>query len=369
MMMQMTHSNVGSFDPECGKESNPAFTSRGYERGGRVLKMGAVKVQSPGRKRRGMWLPVVLGAFASVCGGDKASPPVTPSAALPRVPGALVLLSGETGQPAGGAAVVIAGQSLRADAGGQVTVPGGAAPGAFMDLVAPGFLDRQTSLREGSGSPRLSLWPRVSPTGLDENFTATLVYTSTADGAPVGGQSLRRIQTGVTAAYIQLSANLLGDAESVAWHQLAADSINVATGGRVIYQLSSNPPPGSVIFNVSYDPGNAGCGDRVRGFSSSRVSGGEITGGAIVYCASDAPRSGTVVHELGHSFGLFHSPNRSDVMYFSFVSGRSDVYTPREALAMRLMMDRTAGTRFPDNDRETSGATSQDGIHVIRCAG
>ncbi len=313
----------------------------------------------------------VLAVLCAIsCGGEKNSSPVSPSTpVLPRVPASVVLMSGETGQPAAGATVVIAGQSLRADASGQVMVPPGVNVGAFVDLVVPGFLDRQTSLREGTTPPRLTLWPRTSPTGLDENFTAILVYTSTAEGAPIGGLGLRRIRAGTTAVYVVLSDNLLNDAASVAWHQLGADSINVATGGRLIYQLSTNPPPGAVIINASYDPTNTGCGATTRGFSSSRVSGGEITGGSIVYCVPGAPRTGTVVHEMGHSFGLLHSPNRTDLMYFSFVSGRSEIYTPREALAMRLMMDRPAGTRFPDNDRETSGATSEDFIHVIRCQG
>lgn len=266
---------------------------------------------------------------------------------------------------------MIAGQSLRADAQGQVSVPPSTAFGAFVDLISPGFFDRQTSLRLGSGAARISLWPKNGPSGMDENFTATLVYTSTADGATVGGQSLRRLRAGTPAVYVTLAPSLLADSESVAWHQLAADSITVATSGRVIYRLSSEPPAGAIVMNVSYEPGNPGCGDRVRAFTSVRLAAGEIVSGTIVYCVSDAPRSGTVVHELGHSFGFFHSPDRTDVMYFSFVSGRSEVYTPKEALAMRLMMDRAAGTRFPDNDRDTSGITAHgdDGVQVIRCAG
>ena len=122
------------------------------------------------------------------------------------------------------------------------------------------------------------------------------------------------------------------------------------------------------MIDVSYDPANPGC-TGARGFSSVRLSAGEIQGGTIVYCVPDAPRASTVVHELGHSFGLLHSPDRTDVMYFSFASGRSEVFTLKEALAMRLMMDRPPGTRFPDNDRETAGIAAGDGVQTIRCAG
>lgn len=318
-----------------------------------------------------MWVVLLPSLFNPACGG-KTPAPVAPTAApTPRAPATLVVVSGETGQPVSGASVVIAGQTLRADASGQVAVPSTSSVGAFVDLVSPGFLDRQTLLREGAAPPRVTLWPSTSlASGLDQHFTATLVYTSTSDGSLIGGQAMRRIRAGTTAVYVVLSANLQSDAESVSWHQLGADSIVAATGGKVIYQLSASPPAGATVINVSYDPSNAGCTGTVRGFSSARTAGGEIVGGTIVYCAADAPRSGTVVHELGHSFGLFHSPNRQDVMFPTFVSGRSEVYTPREALAMRLMMDRAAGTRFPDNDRETNGVGAlADGVHVIRCAG
>ena len=166
---------------------------------------------------------------------------------------------------------MIAGQSLRADAQGQVGVPAGSAVGAFVDLIAPGFLDRQTSLRAGGSPFRISLWPRTSAAGLNENFTATLVYTSTADGATVGGLSLRRHRPGSTAVYVVLSPALRGDAESVAWHQLGSDSINVATNGKIIYRLSTDPPAGATVIDVSYDPANPGC-TGARGFSSVRLA-------------------------------------------------------------------------------------------------
>lgn len=327
---------------------------------------------SIGTARARRLVALALSFVLAACGGEQRPSPVSPTTpSVPMPPSTLALVSGETGEPVGGATVVIGGQNLRADSQGQVGVPGGSALGTFVDLVSPAFLDRQTVLREGSGPLRLSLWPRMTPSGMDENFTATLVYTSTVDGALVGGQALRRHRPSVTAVYLALSAALRADSESVAWHQLAADSINVAVGGKVVYQLSTAPPAGAVVVDASYDPSNAGCAGGSRGFASLRLSAGEILGGTIVYCAADAPRSPTVVHELGHSFGLFHSPDRSDLMYFSFVRGRSEVFTAKETLAMRLMLDRPSGTRYPDNDRSTSGAAvrGQDGLVEIRCSG
>ncbi|MEO8360035.1 MAG: hypothetical protein ABI672_08400 [Vicinamibacteria bacterium] len=309
-------------------------------------------------------------ALLAGCGGGKSAGPTAPTVATaPAVPTALSVVSAETGVGISGAASVIAGQSGRTDAQGQVAVPGGAGAGVFVDLIAPGFLDRQTNLRAGGSSARLSLWPRTSGTGLDENFTAVLVYTSTADGSTIGALPLRRHRAGITMVSIVLADSLLADPAAMANHQFAADVLTAAVAGKVAYRVTPQAAAGSTIVNVSYEPGNAGCDDRTRAFTTIRLSGGEITSGTIVYCVPDAPRSPTVIHELGHTFGLLHSPNRTDLMYSTFVSDRSDVLTPRETLAMRLMLERSGGTRFPDNDRDTSGVTSSEanGVQTIRC--
>lgn len=301
----------------------------------------------------------------AACGGGRAPVAGPTPVATPKAPSSFRVVSGETGQPVGGASVVIAGQTLRADAQGVVAVPATVTPGALVDVVASGYLDRQTLLREGT-SADVALWPTVSPSGMDENFTAQLVYTSTADNAPVGGLSLLRHRPGTTAVTIVLSAELAADAEAVRWHQLAADSLNVATNGKIAHRVSAERPTAGIVIDVAYDPANAGCSSRVRAFANRRSSAGEITGGSIVYCASDSPRSGTVVHEMGHTFGVGHSPDPRDVMYFSFVRGRSEVYTAKEALALKLMLGRPPANRYPDNDRDTSGI-AMDGEQTIIC--
>ena len=284
---------------------------------------------------------------------------------MPNVPSTLRLVSGETGQPVAGASVTLAGQALRSDAQGAVAVPAGLSPGALLDVVAPGFLDRQTLLREGGAE--ISLWPRVTASGVDENFTATLVYTSTGDGATTGAATLIRHRPSTTSVTMVLSPDLFADPDSRAWHQLAADSLNVATNGKIIHRVTSERPASGVVIDVSYDPANAGCSSSVRGFTSRRFTAGEITGATVVYCASDAPRSGTVVHEMGHTFGVGHSPDPRDVMYFSFVRGRSEVYTPKEAFTLKMMTTRAPATRYPDNDRETSGIAAFSGEDRIVC--
>src|SRR5262249_41514884 len=81
--------------------------------------------------------------------------------------------SGENQQPVGAAKVTVDGRTYVTGGSGQVAVDRGSRE---VDVQAPGFLERRASF---SGD-RFSLWPQLSPTGLDVEFTARVVYNCTA---------------------------------------------------------------------------------------------------------------------------------------------------------------------------------------------
>jgi hypothetical protein len=127
------------------------------------------------------------------CGGSSpqtpSTPPPTPDAAL-ATGTTLSVLSGENGQSVGGARVVVAGRSYEADASGHVTLAERVPFGSFVDIVSPGFLDRQTLLRQ-AGDTRFVLWPRTTPSGLTEPYTTEIVNTAgTATPVPSGSSPL-----------------------------------------------------------------------------------------------------------------------------------------------------------------------------------
>lgn len=266
----------------------------------------------------------------------------------------LTITGGDTGRPIAGAQVIVAGVPLTTDANGQVR-PTAVATGATIDIVAAGYLDRQTLFRAGADSlSRFSLWPRQPLNLFTEDYTKTLVYTSSTIGSEGTTSSLRRIPSRTTQIRVVLPPDLASDANAVFFHQFAADNMNTAVSGMFRYTVGTEALAGALSVPVSVDPAGASCSANIAAYATVFTNGlGEITGISITYCAARWARDGRVIlHEMGHTLGLRHSTVRSDVMY----PGPSvDVFTDRELLLMKLMYQRPAGNAFPDNDRNTSG--------------
>lgn len=310
-------------------------------------------------------LAVGVGLLAPGCGGGGAGTPTAPSG--PAVVDAgipagtrLSVVSGETLAPVAGAQVVIGGRTVVSDASGQVALPERAAAQSALDIVAPGFLDRITLLRSQSET-RFTLWPKTSSTGLDEHFTATLVYTRGEEGDALAEEPLRRLGDGTRRVGVVLAESLAGDEARFSRHAEAVEQLTAATGGQVVYALASQAEPGVLAVNATFDPEDENCAERVRAVTLTQLRGGTIVSARIVYCVDDAPRSSTVTHELGHTFGLSHSPNEREVMAPNFSRSRANDFSARESLAMQLMLQRRPGNRHPDNDRDM-GSTQSAGF-------
>jgi hypothetical protein len=308
---------------------------------------------------------VLLALFGIACGG--ASSPSAPMA-VAAAPGfgvgagtVLSLSAAENGHAPSSANVLVGGRTYTADGAGRVVLDQNISAGTPMDILATGMLDRQTLLRS-PGATAFTLWPRSSATGLDEDYTRRLVYSWGEDGNP-GHSPLYRL-SGAQAVLVP-SPVLQADPAAMAAHRRAADEASAAVGGAVRYTVAADPPPGAIVFTTTLDPEDAGCNERVLAFTSIRLRAGEIASGSIVFCTPGAARDGSVVHEVGHTFGMGHSPDADEVMHAYKLLRQPDAFGGREALVMRLMLQRRGGNRFPDNDRQVAAAGS--GEVTIAC--
>lgn len=260
----------------------------------------------------------------------------------------MVVVSGESGEALAGATVRLGAAEYLTDGSGSISLRDRVDLFAPLDASKAGYFDRQTSIR-ARDDRTFALWPLVSASGLNQHVTATLVYTSTVENAPLAGIPLERLRGAAPQVVIVLADNLRGDPRILQRHEEAAAEITAATGRRATFRVGADAT-GATRVDATYNPRDTGCKES-RAFARTRLSGGEVTSATITYCVEDAPRSPTVGHELGHVFGFGHSPDVRDLMYPVFERSRPGSFSDREALLMRLMLQRRAGNRFPDSDR------------------
>jgi hypothetical protein len=260
------------------------------------------------------------------------------------------------------------------NAQGQVTIDRDLllTPQPALKITAAGFLERNTLIRN-TADVSFTLWPTANASGLDETLTSTLVYSPSTCPAVNSGLSLmRRLGTATKRVTVTFGPTLQ-DASAQATHVLALQRLNQASGGTNAYTfVSETTAEDTVVFIADLNPNAATCTagpEPLRASTSYTLVNGEISGGRLTYCTVDAARNlPLVLHEIGHTYGMNHSPLQSDVMYCT--SGRPSLFSVREQLAMKLMRQRRSGNRFPDDDRLTTTAlATAPGAVTIECGG
>jgi hypothetical protein len=186
-------------------------------------------------------------------------------------PVGIAVVSGLTGEPVGGAHLVVGAVELATDESGRVTTTAGLSTHTLVDVIADGFFDRQTTLGRLGAAGGDTLWPREGPGFLDEAFTQEVIYTTSSVGEEriPGGAALHRWQTAVR----EIPVLILGSADDARYRDMegraldaqsvAVDRINAALGGAV--RLLPPAPSGAsapaeavrVRLMLQRPPGNA----------------------------------------------------------------------------------------------------------------
>ncbi|PYQ21260.1 MAG: hypothetical protein DMF79_08580 [Acidobacteria bacterium] len=129
--------------------------------------------------------------------------------------------------------------------------------------------------------------------------------------------------------------------------------LTAATEGAVTLRVSATPQPGAATVTAGIDSQDAAILAQGAGAVTRRELNGssEIVRASVVFRNLDlARRLPLVLHELGHTFGLGHSSRVGDMMWNGPEIYNQFDYSPRERLAMALMLQRSPGNRYPDID-------------------
>ena len=271
-------------------------------------------------------------------------------------PRVITLVSGETGLPVAEARVSLSGQSYSSDPSGQVFLPNSGSP--ELDIEASGYLERRTTL--SPSSTVLTLWPRISPTGLDEEATARIVYGCGAAGCATGMEVLSRLPRGT--AVLLPSREIQADPRAMEALEEGARRLSETSLGSVTIEVGTGPRPDAVSVAIKVDIRDAVIVAQGAGAVTRRELSGssEIVRASVAFRSLDLVRRlPLVLHELGHVFGLGHSGRASDIMWTGGEIYSLSDFSAREQLAIGLMLQRVPGNRQPDDDRGTLTARAR----------
>ena len=283
--------------------------------------------------RRGSICASALASLVIACGGT--SGPAAPSNGSGTPSQTVSVVSGDTGAPVSNARVIAGGVTYTTNASGQAVLPGELTAAATVDLEISGFLKRETTL---AGGPQFSLWPSQAQ-GAAEAWTQQVLHGT------FGTSSMLRPDPQLRQYTILPDAAVASDPSALLALERAAAMWNAATGASFTMRVGSGAPVNGLgVVVATIDPTSPSAGGAAPLGTGRALSGGTISFRSIAV----ARLPNVVAHELGHMFGVGHSPDASDVMYSA--SPAADL-SMRERMTARLMLQRRPGKNWPDNER------------------
>lgn len=282
-------------------------------------------------------LVVLVTPTVMACGGGPG--PSAPSTQTPAAPQTITVTDGESTVPLLGVRVTAGGIGYVTNALGQVSLPATLNSAEAIDIEAPGFLKRETTMARG---PHLSLWPTQAQ-GATESWTQQALHGT------FGTSPMQRPDPRLTQYTVIPSATIVADPSTLIALERATAMWNAATANSgFAMRLGSGAALNAFgVVVATVDPSIPTAGGAAPLGTGRALSGGTISFRSIA--AARLPN--LIAHELGHMFGIAHSADSADIMFSA--SPPADL-SAREQLTARLMLQRRPGKAWPDNERAAS---------------
>jgi hypothetical protein len=294
---------------------------------------------------RGLTLCAVL-TFAA-CASSPLAP--TASATAAPLPADRITFVDASGAPVPNLAVAIDGTVHTTDLSGRLPVSVRA--GASLSTAPVSTLERRTIAPRGGF---VTLWPDT--TAVPQADTWSMVYKDAPE------QVLTRVAA--RRVSLQPATALRSDETALAVLAEAASRMTAATG--VPYTVDATTPLGAIAFRVGLDPRLP---PDIMAHTDVHSRDAVIDGGTVRFRTTEsARRLNTVLHELGHTFGVLgHSAYPGNVMYAE--AGTAERFSAQEIVTLRMIQRRPPGNRFPDDDSSLAARASLGVTSSVACQG
>lgn len=320
---------------------------------------------------------LVLTALLVSCGGGGSpAPPTTPTPpatpAPPATPQSWILtgriVDAVTGGGVPNATLSLDGRPpVTTDAGGAWRLEGTGAATARLALTiqAAGYLSRETGIAwqaAGRSDIQVDLLPERSP--FDLAYYRQLVRN--AHEAPDKLEPLRRWSTVNPSFYVNTfnpkTGSPLEAAEVALVVQALREAVPQMTGGRFVtaaVETGDTPRENRRDWiNVSfiYDPKGEFCGQSFIGANPGTITMNYDR--CALDCGSLKVAPETIVHEVGHALGFWHTSGNGIMNTFRMRRCGNLQFTEQERLHARLAYTRAQGNLDPDRDPSSFAAVS-----------
>lgn len=279
----------------------------------------------------------------TACGGSSPSSPSSPGPIIPQTLSGRLVATVDGGGLAG-ATVTAGSSSVTTDASGAFSLPAAGFP-MTLTLQGPGFVTRGVTI---GAAGQIA----VDAFRLDGQFDLAFYRQLVRNNFDTGGLAQLRRRTVAPSIYLRTV-----DDAGAAMPLAQLDSTEAAirsvaplwTGGQFgvasVTRGSGAAPADAILVHWTTTA------DGVCGRTPS-IGGDEIElhyRSANCSCNGVAVGPRAVKHELGHTFGYWHTANSDDVMFGRALTCDADP-SPRERYHAALAYRRPAGNRDPDLD-------------------